>query len=496
VATAGRVAGTAALVAIGVAASIFIVTSDRVAIFDPILDTAIQTVILLGSIALAALSWVRYRTVGDQTALYQAGTFLLIATFSAVILGFRIADWGGALGMDLAHPGQTPLYLSTAIRLVSVGLLTVGAFDAWTRRVPRHPLLVALGPTIVLLIALPIVRELEPRLPELIPGLSYEVLTAGRSLLPQLAHAPFFMTVQAVTVMGFVVAAVLYERLYRRDGAIVRRYLAVALGVGAVAQVAFAVSPGTWHGLVTAEDAGSAVGYLLVLLGVEAQTRADARTLQDANLEIRLMRDTYVERAALDERSRLAREVHDGLAQELWFATLRIGRLAALPDLPAGARTLVSEIGASIETALSEARQAVLALSASSKEEPLYEVLSRYTEELGDRFGLLVDAEIDGPLPEFPARTQAEILRIVQEATNNTVKHADATAIRLVARLQGDELLVRVADNGRGFDARTTGGTSFGIRSMTQRAKALGGRLSIESADRDGTVVELFVPVP
>ncbi len=489
--------GTSALVLSAAGVGLLVAFGDRVALVDPLLDTAIQTVIVLGSMALAALSWVRYRTVEDVASLYLASAFLLIAAFAGLTLVLRLLHMGGALEMDLAHPGQTPLYLSSAIRLTAGVLILIGALAASAgSRAPRPAVAILLGPTLALALALPIIRVVGPSLPPLIQDLSFERLIEGRRLIYDPATAPFFAAAQALTVGVFAAAALAYTRLYRRDGAIVRAYLAVALAVGAVGQVGFTVSPGSWHGLVTAEDAASAVAYILVLLGAEAQTRADARTLQEANQEIRLMRDTFVERAALDERARLAREVHDGLAQELWFATLRLGRLAAIPNLPANARELVSEIGASIDSSLAEARQAVMALTGETHEEPLYHVLTRYTEELGDRFGILVEADIAQPLPLFPTRTQAEILRIVQEAVNNVVKHADATTVRLVASMQGSSLVIRLSDNGRGFDPRRTGASSFGIRSMTQRAEALGGRLTIESADRDGTVVELLVPAP
>jgi signal transduction histidine kinase len=200
--------------------------------------------------------------------------------------------------------------------------------------------------------------------------------------------------------------------------------------------------------------------------------------------------------AAAQERERVARELHDGLAQDLWLAKLKTARLAALPGLRPEARALSSEVGAAVDAGLVEARQAVAAMRISSdRNGTLQELLARSLDDFEDQFGLRVAFECDSALPVLSPHAEAEALRIVQEALTNVRRHADATVVRVDACAQDGRVVLSVADNGRGFDTAGVGNGAYGLASMRERASLIGGELEIESAPRKGTRVRLCVPL-
>jgi signal transduction histidine kinase len=235
----------------------------------------------------------------------------------------------------------------------------------------------------------------------------------------------------------------------------------------------------------------------MLLYGLEKSVRGDLRTLRVANAELAELRDADVERAALEERARLARELHDGLAQDLWLAKLRAAELAGLPGLSVEARRTVRDVSAAIDTGLGEARQAVVALRSQTQAKPGFcNLVRRTVADYGDRFGLRVEFACDGDEDaQIEPRTQAEILRIVQEAMTNVARHADATVVGVLLRIHGDRVKLRVVDNGRGFDTAAAGDDAFGLASMRERAALIGGRLRIASRVGTGTGVVLFAPL-
>ncbi len=200
--------------------------------------------------------------------------------------------------------------------------------------------------------------------------------------------------------------------------------------------------------------------------------------------------------AAAQERERLARELHDGLAQDLWLAKLKATRLAAQPELAAESRALTDEVTAAVDAGIAEAREAVAAMRLLGEPGASFrELLSRMLEDFEDRFGLAVEFECAADLRALSARTEAEVLRIAQEALTNVRRHADATLVRVRAAVEDDQLVLEVKDNGRGFDVEAVGDSAYGLAGMRERGAAIGGRIGIASAPRRGTLVRLVVPV-
>jgi signal transduction histidine kinase len=230
---------------------------------------------------------------------------------------------------------------------------------------------------------------------------------------------------------------------------------------------------------------------------VAAEVRQDLRALQAANAELERMRDADVVRATLEERGRLAREIHDGLAQDLWYAKLKQARLVQATDLPGDTRTTANEVLSAIDAALADARQAVSALRAESATGAGLETLVRdLFEDFTDRFGLRGSLEVDDDLPAISARGQAEVLRIVQEALNNVRKHADATVVRLRLERADSAVRISITDNGQGFDPADVPADRYGLRTMRERAEMIGARLTIRSEASGGTAVVVDVPAP
>ena len=201
--------------------------------------------------------------------------------------------------------------------------------------------------------------------------------------------------------------------------------------------------------------------------------------------------------ALSEERDRVARELHDALNQSLFSLSL-MGR-AALEHLetdPAHAAAELGEVVALSRQAMGELRSAVEGLRSPDLErDGLVPTLRRSAVLVGRVYGIEIEVVVDGDVNLEP-RNEHELYRIIQEAQTNAVRHGDPDRIdiRLAATDKGLEATVR--DDGVGFDpdSRIDRGRRLGLTSMRERATALGGTLSIDSAPGAGTTVRLEVP--
>ncbi len=462
----------------------------------PSLDLVLDTITTAVTLSVAVLGWVRFRQRGEPIAPLLAAAFLVLAIANGLTVALVVTGLDRQVGMALAAPGQAPLYDYTIARLFAAALLVLGGIGSLRAWRIDHADVIVLGSALAAVVMFVLVQVGADRLPSLdavgTPGLPISAAN-GASLLPTLT--PFGAAVQVLGAALFLWAAGLARRLHRRDRSIGDAYLAVGLVVAAFAQVETAIYPSTYTGLVTGGDLLRLVFDVILLLGIQAEARAALSRLQRANDELARLRVVELERAGLEERARLARELHDGLAQDLWLAKLKTSRLAGLADLGAEGHALAGEVGDAIDAGLAEAQQAVAALRLSG--EPagtLCEVMARSMDEFADRFGLRTELECQPDLPELSPRAHAEALRITQEALNNVRRHADATVVRVNVALTDGQLVLVVADNGRGFDPDAVGPSAFGLASMRERAALMGGELRIESQPRDGTRVSLLVP--
>ena len=317
---------------------------------------------------------------------------------------------------------------------------------------------------------------------------------ADASGLP--STTPFGAAVHLITGGLFFAGAFASRALWHANHAVIDGWIAIGLVFAGFAELHWTLYPSAHPGQVSTGDLLRLACSISLLLGLASALRAGFRDLRRANIELVELRDSEVERAALEERTRLARELHDGLAQDLWLAKLRTGELAAMDGLPVEARRAAQDAVAAIDVGLGEAREAVAALRSSAHADSGFcNLVRRTVEDYGDRFGIRVEFAFDGEhTTHIAPRTQAEILRIAQEAMANVARHAGATVVGVRLAIKGDRITLRVVDNGRGFDVSAVGRDSFGLATMRERAALIGGRLRVASRSGAGTKVVLTAP--
>lgn len=200
--------------------------------------------------------------------------------------------------------------------------------------------------------------------------------------------------------------------------------------------------------------------------------------------------------ARVEERARLAREIHDTLAQGLTAIALDLeGGLHHLEGNPARSRERLARALATCRESLEEARRSVLNLRATPLAgKPLLEALGALGRAFTSETGVRVRVRASGN-PALPLRVEAEFFRIAQEALANVRQHARATEVTITLRAGATGTSLSVRDNGRGFAPRARRDDRYGLLGMRERAKLLGGRLRVESRPGHGTRVVVSAPV-
>jgi two-component system NarL family sensor kinase len=205
------------------------------------------------------------------------------------------------------------------------------------------------------------------------------------------------------------------------------------------------------------------------------------------------------ELGATRERNRLAREIHDTLAQGLSAIALQLEAADALLDTDAGSAQAQEAVRRALGLAranLDEARRSVLDLRAAPLEgRTLADALARLVESVDGTDGLRAAFKAAGAARPLPAAVEAGLYRVAQEAIANVQRHARATrlVVKLLATPERIDLLVY--DDGAGFDPERPPAGHFGLAGMAERVRLLGGDLRIESAPGRGTRVHASVPL-
>jgi signal transduction histidine kinase len=193
------------------------------------------------------------------------------------------------------------------------------------------------------------------------------------------------------------------------------------------------------------------------------------------------------------ERERLAREIHDTLAQGFTsIVTLAEAIESELDTDPAAARRHVELAARTARENLAEARTMVAALAPTDLASgSLVDAVRRQADRLADETGVVVEYEVDGALPAIGMAGEVVLLRGAQEALTNVRRHAAASAVSVRLSAVDDAVRLSVRDDGTGFDP--DGVSGFGLRGMRSRAEQVGGTLSVRSGPR-GTELTLEVP--
>ncbi|PWB71446.1 MAG: sensor histidine kinase [Anaerolineales bacterium] len=238
--------------------------------------------------------------------------------------------------------------------------------------------------------------------------------------------------------------------------------------------------------------AGALIGVFISSLinqSVERQRMLD-EFIQTRARVLKMEREAGV----LAERQRMAREIHDTLAQH--FTSVIMHLAATRLSEPADLQTHVEQAEQTAREGLDEARRMIWdrkpeQLVEASLVEAIEEVAARWSVENA----VHVDLAVTGtPQPLDPSMDHA-LLRISQEALHNIKKHARARNVTITLSYMTDALALDVADDGRGFDAGMNG-RGFGLKSMLGRVEEIGGELTVESEPGVGTKVAVLVPIP
>lgn len=215
------------------------------------------------------------------------------------------------------------------------------------------------------------------------------------------------------------------------------------------------------------------------------------------------MREHERQGAILAERERIAREMHDSLAQVLGMIHLRLRALEARPEVSATPAVAgeIGELAGQAREAYRDVREAILGLRESSRleERGLLDGLRAYLNAYGRQAGLQASLEtgLDRE-PDLAPRAEVQVIRVIQEALTNVRKHAEASSavVRIVD--QAEETVITVEDDGRGFDVAGVllHRDGFGLHTMRERMELIGGSLEVDSEPGRGTRVVARVPRP
>jgi len=367
-------------------------------------------------------------------------------------------------------PGRFSIWAPATGRLLGAAMFAGAALLAPRRlSVPRRALVrtlaaVALGVALVAILGALFADDM-PRGVD--PALSPD--SAGR---PRIVGHWLVLALQVTTLFLYSAAAVgfLIRSERQRDGLLV--WVALSAGLSALARLNYFLFPSLYSEWVYAGDFFRIAGYLALLVGISREMLAYQRGAADA--------------AVFEERRRLARELHDGLAQELAFIRSEGARLSGTADRG------VMRMATAAERALGEARMAISALT-NPLSEPLETTLSRAAEAVALRMNVRVEMDCTGD-PQLPTASRQALERIVREATSNAVRHGQAKIVRIQIHAN-DDVRLAIIDDGRGFElGADRGRDSFGLISMRERAEGMNGRLTIRSQPGEGTTVEVVVP--
>jgi signal transduction histidine kinase len=299
------------------------------------------------------------------------------------------------------------------------------------------------------------------------------VLAAALALLQVAAHGQSDNQLNGVLALQALLqltCAVAYGERFRRHAEDLDQWLSLVATLTLFATLGLIFAPSAAHDQVARGDFLVLVAHSVLLVGLW-----------------RAMHASEFGRAVAEERARVAREIHDGLAQYLFTISTHAAMLESGAD-PAVALPRLKEAALAAQQ---EARYAILALSSASGRSPFDTALRRYVEVLTADGALEVELEIDPAIMLGPDE-QIEIFRIVQEGLANARRHADARRAWVQIGERNNERYVRVLDDGEGFTPEITEGGQ-GLRNIRERAASIGGAISLRSAPGVGTSLEVVL---
>lgn len=288
----------------------------------------------------------------------------------------------------------------------------------------------------------------------------------------------------------------------------------LAFGALTTAMLAYLLAPAWGFGLLN--GLGATCGYFFVGSAANAQRRAEVASAESRRLyqELQIAHQQLQAQAAhaealavVEERNRLAREMHDTLGHRLTVAAVQLeGAQKLVKRDPDKAVQMISTVRKQVLEGLNELRRTVAALRTPLEEDlPLPAALTRLAANFMEATGIQTELYLPATMPHLPPDHRHALYRAAQEALTNIQRHAQAQHARLDVVLMGQEALadgmidteiqLGIEDDGMGF-AKAQGTQGYGLRGLAERATALGGELLIRSGQRGGTQVIMRLPLP
>ncbi|HSH61362.1 MAG TPA: sensor histidine kinase [Acidimicrobiales bacterium] len=458
------------IVAIAVVAAIvtfneFVFPQFRLAVVNPELRVALESAQTLIAVLVTHLLYGRFRRSRLLTDFMLAyGTGMLAAANLFFVIG------------PVARPGDGVFVYETWAPLLTrlVGAISI-AYASWgvdRRYTPSRSGIRLLVAHLVSLLAIAATVGLfSGHLP---PGVEASLSSPGGGE-PVINGHPVLLAAQVVLMALHWAAAAGFARSASKGDALTNAF-AVGFVLGGFSRLIFFLHPSVYTSVVQTGDLLRLSCYLALLVGAEREIHSYWNGLAHA--------------AVADERRRTARELHDGLMQELSFIRSRTSSLRTGRSDPLA----LDQVAEAAERALDESRLAVQVLSGEQSEEPV-SALRRAAKEITERAGVHVEVEAPERIQLLPAVTDA-LGRIVREACSNAIRHGQAGTIVLRLEPIGrSRLRLTITDDGIGFNpdvaAKSTG---FGLTSMRDRARALGGEFRVSSSAGEGTSITVVVP--
>jgi len=193
-----------------------------------------------------------------------------------------------------------------------------------------------------------------------------------------------------------------------------------------------------------------------------------------------------------EERQRIARGLHDEVGQTMTGVLLLLKRLAQ--DATPEQRSALSEAQAAVKASLEDVRRTAQELRPEILDHlGLPSALTNLARTFSDRTGISVRRQLPTPLPKLDPKVELVLYRVAQEGLTNAARHSGASEVTLTLEHDADSVVLRVLDNGRGFDGRRAEGG--GLRGIRERALIVGGAVAIKPAPSGGVEIRLQVPV-
>jgi signal transduction histidine kinase len=297
------------------------------------------------------------------------------------------------------------------------------------------------------------------------------MLTPPNWARPHLAASPVLFAELLAAALLYGVAAIAFLTRSLRRGDEFLGWVALAAVLAAASRVNyFLYASPSWQS-VSVGDGFRLAGYAALLIGSVREILSYWRAQTDA--------------ASVRERSRIAHDLHDGVAQDLAYLARNLDSLSGPTD-----PETVKRLCRAAERAQLESRRVIRALARPAANTAEVALAGAATE-IAEQFNVGLDLNLAEGIRLSDARAEA-LLRIACEAVANAARHSGASRVSLTLERQGSRVLLRVNDTGRGFDSTAAGG-GFGLISMHERARSAGGELHICSSVGGGSQVEAIL---